>query len=250
MANPQIEDGFLRIANELVDEAWKLLTSSQAKLFIPICRLTFGFNKKEAVIPIMRLVEISGFQKRQVINVLNEMETDNIIKVVKHDYKPSVIGINKNYNEWLSGARFCTSADTDTSAKNGKSGAKTGKKWCTIVHPLKDNKDNNKDMDIYIGEKLSDVPEEKKEKAPKKPKPEKIAYAEFVEMTTEEYQKLIDQFGESTTQEKIDDLNFYKGSKGAKYASDYLTILAWERNDKKKREEAKRNGNGKPKIRI
>jgi len=66
---------------------------------------------------------------------------------------------------------------------------------------------------------------EKKEKEEKKPR------AQFVTMTDKEYQSLIDKFGEQSTLRKIDNLSLYKGSKGVKYESDYLTILAWDRRD-------------------
>jgi len=57
--------------------------------------------------------------------------------------------------------------------------------------------------------------------------PKKIKYSDFVEMTEEEYEKLIENYGEETVQSYVDDLNNYKGSTGKKYKSDYLTILTW-----------------------
>lgn len=58
-------------------------------------------------------------------------------------------------------------------------------------------------------------------------------YAEFVLLTTAEYEKLIEQFGEQGTKDRIENLNHYKGSKGKKYKSDYHTILTWERKNNK-----------------
>lgn len=64
-------------------------------------------------------------------------------------------------------------------------------------------------------------------------KKQKVKYAEFVSMTEDEHQKLIDKFGETLTKEKIEDLSLWKGSKGKKTASDFLTILNWDRREKK-----------------
>lgn len=64
-------------------------------------------------------------------------------------------------------------------------------------------------------------------------KPKKHKYAEFVSMTEEEHQKLVQQFGEKGAQDRIDNLNLYKGSTGKKYKEDYLTILNWERKNNK-----------------
>ena len=71
-----------------------------------------------------------------------------------------------------------------------------------------------------------------KESKEKKIKEPKNKYAEFVSMTIEEYEKLIGQFGEQGTQDRIENLNLYKGSKGINYKNDYLTILNWERKNK------------------
>jgi len=59
-------------------------------------------------------------------------------------------------------------------------------------------------------------------------------YAQFVKMTPEENQKLIDKFGELGCLDWIERLNLWKGSKGKKTRSDYMTILSWERRDRDK----------------
>ena len=62
---------------------------------------------------------------------------------------------------------------------------------------------------------------------------EKNIHMEFVFLTAEEYQKLIDKFGEKQTLEKITELNDGIGSKGYKYKSHYHTILSWDRKNGK-----------------
>lgn len=59
----------------------------------------------------------------------------------------------------------------------------------------------------------------------------KIRRAEFVALTDEEYDALVERFGEKGARDRIENLSLYKGSKGIKYESDYMTILAWERRD-------------------
>ena len=68
---------------------------------------------------------------------------------------------------------------------------------------------------------------------PKRKWSKKVRYAEYVTMTETEYANLVEQFGVRGADDKIDNLNLYKGSTGKKYASDYLTILAWERKNPK-----------------
>ena len=64
---------------------------------------------------------------------------------------------------------------------------------------------------------------------------DKNIYADFVKMTTQEYEKLIKEHGEANTQNFILILDNYKGSKGKIYKDDYRAILSWV-IDKTKRE--------------
>jgi hypothetical protein len=82
----------------------------------------------------------------------------------------------------------------------------------------------------------------------KKDPPSKKHYAEFVTLTEEEHQKLVTQFGPDGAGDRIEDLNLWKGSKGKKTASDYLTILNWARREVK--EHGKAPGTTKPNPRT
>jgi len=64
-------------------------------------------------------------------------------------------------------------------------------------------------------------------------------YKDYVSMTDEEYKKLEDQFGKDGVEERMENLNLYKGSKGVKYKSDYMTILSWDRKEKKNKPKKK-----------
>ena len=65
-----------------------------------------------------------------------------------------------------------------------------------------------------------------------KVKESKKKCADFVEMTEKEHGALVERFGESVTANWIESLNLWKGSKGKKTKSDYLTILNWDRMKK------------------
>ena len=67
--------------------------------------------------------------------------------------------------------------------------------------------------------------------------------AEFVSMTEEEHQKLIDDFGEVATGEMILMLDDYKGASGKKYNSDYRAIRSWVVRSWKKSHNASNSGN-------
>ena len=87
----------------------------------------------------------------------------------------------------------------------------------------KDLKDIDKDIDIEgnVTVILQNITKKK--------------YAPSVNMTEEQYEKLIERFGESGTNDRIESLSLYKQSKGKKYKCDYSTILAWARKDEKEK---------------
>lgn len=82
-------------------------------------------------------------------------------------------------------------------------------------HMENENEDINEDKDID----KKDIKEISKK------------FKEFVFLTDSEYLKLIDKLGKSKTEEFIERLNNYIGSKGKKYKSHYHTILSWSSKD-------------------
>jgi hypothetical protein len=66
-----------------------------------------------------------------------------------------------------------------------------------------------------------------KKKKKKDPDETKIRYAEFVAMTAEQYQKLLETHGEQNVKLFIEKLDNHKGATGTTYKSDYHAILKW-----------------------
>lgn len=75
----------------------------------------------------------------------------------------------------------------------------------------------------------------------------KIKYADRVYMTEDEYQNLINEYGQFKAQKCVKELDMYKKSKGVEYADDYSTIKRWvinrveEIENKKQIKENKKN---------
>lgn len=55
----------------------------------------------------------------------------------------------------------------------------------------------------------------------------KNQHEEFVYLTTDQYNKLVDKWGKTNTDSAIYKLNNYLGSSGKKYVSHYHTLLKW-----------------------
>jgi hypothetical protein len=75
------------------------------------------------------------------------------------------------------------------------------------------NKKENKDNKVKKDKKKDIIP--------------KINFAEFVSMTQEEYDKLLEAHGQDKLNRIIEALDNYKGANNKKYASDYRAILTW-----------------------
>lgn len=92
-------------------------------------------------------------------------------------------------------------------------------------------KSKNKNKVISIAETTQSLPEPPKQEVQQKAvinkKPIKKQYAEYVLLTEEEYQNLVNQYGEDASQWMITKLDNYKASSGKKYKSDYRAILNW-----------------------
>jgi len=56
---------------------------------------------------------------------------------------------------------------------------------------------------------------------------DKTQYAENVYLSSEEHQKLVNEYGEDNVAKMIDKLDNYKGAMGKEYKSDYRAILNW-----------------------
>lgn len=99
---------------------------------------------------------------------------------------------------------------------------------------IKNNEHMDKHMDEHMDKHMENENENEnkdinKEKrgVGKKELEVKVKYAEFVEMKSEEYDRLILDHGEIMTKKFITALDNYKGSSGKKYKSDYRAILSW-----------------------
>jgi hypothetical protein len=85
----------------------------------------------------------------------------------------------------------------------------------------------NKDSKVLQAETPPEMPQSKVKESKSKVKVNKVQYAEFVHLTSEEYEKLVNQYGQEMTARCIDILNNYKGASGKKYKSDYMATLNW-----------------------
>lgn len=105
--------------------------------------------------------------------------------------------------------------------------ARWGKASDTKVSAKTKDKQSEDDANAMQTHSERNAIKEKKVKESKVKENKKNIYADFVSMTSDEYEKLVSQHGEEATKKMIEVLDNYKGANGKKYKSDYRAILNW-----------------------
>ena len=107
--NPQLEDGFVKIANELVDvfcshrlsgEEWQIIWS--------VFNKTYRWHRKDDWISLSQFVEMTGMQKSNISRALKKLLNKKII--IKSDNKYM---FNKYYKEWVDTSKKKAFINTD-----------------------------------------------------------------------------------------------------------------------------------------
>ena len=101
MASPQVENGYTKIANELLDAYSAIrLSGEENQVFWTIVRKTYGFNKKEDSISLSQFCLATGLIKQNVCRALSKLIKKNIvIKIDKSNI--TKYRIQKDYTKWL-----------------------------------------------------------------------------------------------------------------------------------------------------
>lgn len=104
MANPQRENGYTGIANEILDRlAETQLNGTQFRIIMVVFRNTYGFRRKEHELSESFISKATGIYKRQITRELKELINRKILSVVKvaNFTNPRIVSFNKNYEQWV-----------------------------------------------------------------------------------------------------------------------------------------------------
>jgi phage replication O-like protein O len=101
MASPQVENGYTRIANELLQAICNKLTDSTwIRMLLWTIRLTYGFNRKEVQSNYGAYATKLNLTKDTVKRSLLELSDRKIIVLAVITKEQFVITINKDYELW------------------------------------------------------------------------------------------------------------------------------------------------------
>jgi phage replication O-like protein O len=94
----QLENGYIRIANEIWDEIIRRdFTKRQKDILLFIWRLSYGCNKKTATIPLLKYFELCGVTQNHIKDELVYLRE---MKVLQWDHETMVFSFNKDYTVW------------------------------------------------------------------------------------------------------------------------------------------------------
>ncbi|MGD0661625.1 MAG: replication protein [Syntrophorhabdales bacterium] len=95
-ASPQCENGYTRLANEIIEALMKTnLSAYQSRVLWAIWRETYGYHKKADWISHTQLVEMTGIKKPHVSRTLSELIARNIVTRIGNK-----IAFCKDYQGW------------------------------------------------------------------------------------------------------------------------------------------------------
>lgn len=103
MANPQLEDGYIRIANELWEALGRFRIPGEAMLVLNcIIRKTYGYGKLSDVIPLSQFVSYTLMSRAHICRAIKTLESCGIIIANKGTSNATNYKVNKNFDTWKS----------------------------------------------------------------------------------------------------------------------------------------------------
>ena len=112
MANPQKENGYTAIANELVEHlAMPGLNGSELRVIMVVLRKTYGFQRKSDKIPLSQFRKATRMNQAQVVRTIKSLVSKRILVHDENGYK-----LNKNWEQWVVSKRIRSiQLDTESS---------------------------------------------------------------------------------------------------------------------------------------
>ena len=121
MANPQIENGYTAVANEILDHLYKQpLNGTELKVIMCILRYTFGFQRKSHNLSATFIAKWGNCDLRTVKRALKKLQQDRVIIYINSEQRgvTAELMFNKDYEQWCTGGQNVTSGENDTGGQN------------------------------------------------------------------------------------------------------------------------------------
>jgi len=165
MASPQTENGYTRIANEIMEQLCKMnLGPYQSRVLWFLLRKTYGHQLKADHIPLSQFSAGTGIDRRLVHRALKGLSSKKMTVISRDDNNQPTIGFQKDYTKW----KFPTRKKASVIGRDDKLSS-------VEIHPLLNKKEKRK------RERVKDKPSPSNGSDPR--------VKEFVDWWHQEYQK-------------------------------------------------------------
>ena len=118
MASPQLEDGYTRISNQIIEAIGSMdLNAAEYKVLLCVFRYTYGFNRKSHTLSASFIARWGNCSIRTVKRALMRLEELKVIEILNSGCRgvTSEIALNKDFDTWdMSGDKNDTSDKNDT----------------------------------------------------------------------------------------------------------------------------------------
>lgn len=99
MANPQKENGYVGIANEIVEKFYTYrLSGREWQVLWVVIRKVWGWGNKADKISYSQFSKATGIEQRHIVNLLTTMVNKKLL--IKYDTRPVTYSFNKDYDTW------------------------------------------------------------------------------------------------------------------------------------------------------
>lgn len=143
--NPQVEDGYTKIANELLDAIIRHdFSKRELKIVLFVLRKTYGWNKKADVMSLSQILSGTGIERTHAAKSINAL-TDNKVLLKQPHHNGQLLELNKKYKEWVCGQNSHSVAKTVQ--KCGQNSHRSVTKTATTKDT---SKNNTKDIPEFI----------------------------------------------------------------------------------------------------
>lgn len=116
MASPQCEDGYTKLANELLEGMiGTRIPGQEMRVVLAIIRLTYGYGKKSDKISYGQIAKLLNIPRVRTIKHVKSLVSKKILGSLNHGTRqPSTIWINKDFEKWKSSPIKGTSPKEET----------------------------------------------------------------------------------------------------------------------------------------
>lgn len=152
--NPQLEDGYTSISNELLEEIARTpsFTAVQLQIILLVIRQTYGFKRKSHGLSAKFISRATGRNYRVIAREIDKLIAENVLTEYERPTpaNPRKIGINKYYKSWGMYQEVHAPDGTHTSVPCGTEGmySEVQSGMYQEVHQIKKyNKENIKEKE-------------------------------------------------------------------------------------------------------